>query len=897
MANVRAGVAYVDVRLGDVSKLKAELLASFAAMGKEIADKLGTELEKNAPKAQAARVGQTLGKTTSTEMSKAFFRDSSSSFGGALRAMATGQFRAAGRLFREGGAALGLGFRSGLETSMRGVRTAFMRGIEALPGLATRIASSTGRAFSTIGSAVTRASAQIDAFSKKLGFLAFQFQNLGLLGTVAFTAPVVAVAGLGAAIGINVASQIENATAALKFLLPKGYDLEALLNRLRKVAQESPVFDTADLIQFTQTFTAAGVEIGKTERFLKAFANVALVTGTDTQHAELAIRAITQAFGKGKLQAEELTQQLAEAMPSAMKIIRDQLGVTQAELVKMVSQGKITGDDLIAIFTKVGESKQFLEGAASGAQTLSGRWQELKETVTNQLGLIFLENADKIKQGIDELGPLISKLIEDSKPIFEDMVDGFVTLVRKIQELVTWYKNLSPSQQDFIKKLALVVIAAGPVIAILGTLGAAVAGIGAGIAAISNPVGLVIIAIVALVAAMVFLWKTSDTLREKVKALWDSFFQNIVVPFKGPLMDTWNDIKKAWSDFVKLFNDGSESSAQRMQYLKTIFVSAALVIGAVFAVVIGVLRGVVGAIGPIVAAILSFVGGIIKILTGLVNFIVGVFTGDWSKAWKGIQEIWDGLWDAIIGTLYNVGKAIVKFIEGLVKGIAGFFKWLYNLLVGNSIIPDMVNAIIRWFNTLVSRGMAIIRGLGNFFRSFYSAYIAPFVNGIRNGINLAVSAFTNLVSRIRSTLSSFGSSLYSAGRNIIQGLINGITSMAGAVASKAKSVVTGAIEAAQNALRLGSPSKVFIEIGRQTMAGLTIGIDRSSDDPRDAMMRATRGIIPAVSPDYGDRGRLPFDGSGPSSALNIENYWAKDDDPYKVAEDWYFLVQSRGATA
>lgn len=898
MANVRAGVAYVDVRLGDVSKLKAELLASFAKLGREVSKQLGEQIEKNVPTTQARNAGTQIGKVTASEMSKAFFADSKQSFAAGIRAIATGQIRTAASLFRQGGAALGLGLRSGLEGTIKGIPGFLQKTLNPLGNLLQNIGAKASAGFSRIRTVVSESSAALDTFSKKIGFLAFQMQNLGVVASLAFTAPVAAILTFGAAIGIQTAAQIEQATAALDFLLPKGYDLEALLGRLQVIAQKSPIFGTADLIQFTQTFVAAGVEIGRTERFLKAFANVALVTGTDTQRATLAIRAITQAFGKGKLQAEELTQQLAEAMPSAMKIIREQLGVTQKELVEMVKEGKISGDDLINIFTKVGESKQFLEGAAAGANTLMGKWNELKESVTNQLGKIFLENADDIKEGIDRVGPLLSQLITDSKPLFKGLVDGFVSAIEKVKELVGWYKQLSPQQQDLVKKLAAIAVAAGPAIIVLGTLGMAVGGIAAGIAALANPVGLAIVAVAALAVGLVLLWKKSETLRAKVTELWDTFYNKVVVPFKGPLADSFKQVQEAWNKFIAIFTSGSDQADAKVKFLIGVLKSAGITIGIIFSVIVGIIRGSVAAFGSVFTAVASFVGGVIKIISGLVTFVTGVFTGDWKQALDGIGQIWDGLWDAIVGTMVNGGQAVLKFIGGFVKGFVDFFKWMYNVIIGNSIVPDLVNGVIKWFQRLVSAGLSIFRSLGSFIIGFYNAYVAPMINRIRAGVSNVIATFTDLKNRVISVVKSLGSSLYGAGADLIRGLINGIKSMASTVARAAGDVVGNAISAAKKKLGIGSPSKVFMSIGEDTILGFSIGIEKNADKPKNAFPDPKDFAPSPFSPDYGDRGRPPFESSmagGP--ALNIENYYSKDEDPYRQAEDWYFLIQSRGATA
>ncbi|MGH3921344.1 MAG: phage tail protein [Pseudonocardiaceae bacterium] len=79
--------------------------------------------------------------------------------------------------------------------------------------------------------------------------------------------------------------------------------------------------------------------------------------------------------------------------------------------------------------------------------------------------------------------------------------------------------------------------------------------------------------------------------------------------------------------------------------------------------------------------------------------------------------------------------------------------------------------------------------------------------------------------------------LFRVGGDMIRGFIDGIKSAAGAVVQAARDVVSGAVRGAQDALKTGSPSKVFASLGRDTMAGYLIGL-RERLAPMIAEVRA-----------------------------------------------------------
>lgn len=80
-----------------------------------------------------------------------------------------------------------------------------------------------------------------------------------------------------------------------------------------------------------------------------------------------------------------------------------------------------------------------------------------------------------------------------------------------------------------------------------------------------------------------------------------------------------------------------------------------------------------------------------------------------------------------------------------------------------------------------------------------------------------------------------GVDLRSIGSNMIAGLVAGIKNAAGAVISAITGVVGSAIAAASNLLRIGSPSKVFEDIGQYTGEGFAGGIEDTTDAAHGAI--------------------------------------------------------------
>ena len=100
------------------------------------------------------------------------------------------------------------------------------------------------------------------------------------------------------------------------------------------------------------------------------------------------------------------------------------------------------------------------------------------------------------------------------------------------------------------------------------------------------------------------------------------------------------------------------------------------------------------AFDTVFSAIGDVIEGLMKTLGGVIDFIAGVFTGDWSKAWQGIQDIFKGIWDALVGIVKVPINLIIDLINGLVGGIVSGVNAVIKAINSiNFTVPDWVPGI------------------------------------------------------------------------------------------------------------------------------------------------------------------------------------------------------------
>lgn len=178
---------------------------------------------------------------------------------------------------------------------------------------------------------------------------------------------------------------------ALTSILRDGALAATQFDETRREAQRLGL-DVMDTVDSFRGLANAGFDIATARDLVRMSADLQAVTGS-AESAKFALRAITQIQMKGRLQAEEVTGQLAEHGVSADEVYRvlgKTLGKTRKEILAMQKAGEITADIAIpailqAVRNQLGKQKsgEFAAGIAGG--TLGGLGRQLVAMWDNAL--------------------------------------------------------------------------------------------------------------------------------------------------------------------------------------------------------------------------------------------------------------------------------------------------------------------------------------------------------------------------------------------------------------------------------------------------------------------------------------------------------------------------------
>ena len=177
---------------------------------------------------------------------------------------------------------------------------------------------------------------------------------------------------------------------------------------------------------------------------------------------------------------------------------------------------------------------------------------------------------------------------------------------------------------------------------------------------------------------------------------------------------------------------------------------------------------------------------------------------------------------------------------GVLVGLLG--SWATNAINGaKAAFVTGLGTIVYDFAATPARIMGAISVLVGLLRNWATTTIDGAKMAFVIGIGRIISEFRQLPTKIVAALGNAAGRLAAVGRDMIQGLINGIKSKAAEVAGAARSVVSQAISAAKAALKINSPSKVFIGLGESTGEGYVIGMEHM----RSGVDKTARKLVAA----------------------------------------------------
>ena len=303
-------------------------------------------------------------------------------------------------------------------------------------------------------------------------------------------------------------------------------------------------------------------------------------------------------------------------------------------------------------------------------------------------------------------------------------------LAEKVQEVIGKFSGFSDGQ----KKAA---VAAGAVVAVLGPMLITIGRISQGIAALmkikgvwtaatkiatavqwalnaamnANPIGLIILAIAALVTGIIYLWKNCDAFREGVIRIWEAIKKAFFTAFdaiKGFFTET---LPNAFNKVVDFFKNNWKAL---LQFILNPFAGA-------------------------FKLIYENCEGFRDFIDNLVAKIKGFF-----------QNLWDGV-KSTFSDMVEFVKSIIRAAIGIVVSLAGgikqaftsaveFVKSVFRAVIG--IVTSLADGVKRAFMRVTDFVKSVFREIIGFIIGFFAAFGIDIVAVFKNTWDAIVNVFS-----------------------------------------------------------------------------------------------------------------------------------------------------------
>lgn len=194
---------------------------------------------------------------------------------------------------------------------------------------------------------------------------------------------------------------------------------------------------SGDYNKLISGLTGSGVSLGESQKVFSGFAELARVNKLDKTTQNRLFRALSQVAGKGKLQAEELTSQIAEALPGGTALFAqayqaqlkakgqggEKTGASAIQqLLADMKKGKVTSDILTYAGTAASDRAN-AGGALTSAQEASQAQQARFQNTISDLAVVASNSG--VEEGFARIFKTLSQGLESSAGLVESLSQGF----------------------------------------------------------------------------------------------------------------------------------------------------------------------------------------------------------------------------------------------------------------------------------------------------------------------------------------------------------------------------------------------------------------------------------------------------------------------------------------
>ena len=542
--------------------------------------------------------------------------------------------------------------------------------------------------------------------------------------------------------GTDAKKAVELVARAMNNAGIKSENYSEILDQLAKASQTSGI--SVDKLAETLTKNGAtmrqlGFNTDETIAMLAQFE----AAGVNSETALAGLKTAVKNWANEGKNANDEFHNVVDAIRNAP----DEISGTQAafdafgnkagtELAEAIRTGKFAYDEYLAdLAASQGTVNATYEETQDGADKAKLAVQNMKTTAAELVNNFLEKYSPQIEKAIEAVTKTLDKLAPKVEAGIQWLIDNLPLIEAGVVGIATAFAAWKITGIITAVTTALAGMSAAEVVAAAKTwlLNAAMA---------ANPIGLVVTAIAALVAAFVVLWNKSEKFRNFWKGLWKEI-KATVEKYIGAVVDffknAWERIKLVWSVvsafFEAIWNGIKAIFEPVIDWFKEKFENAWNAIKAVWLFVH------------------TFFEEIWNNIKAIFEPVIDWFKEKFETAWNTIKAIWTvvteffgDIWNGIKETFSSVGDWFSEKFETAVNNIKAVFSVIKNFFSGVwDGIKSVFGGVADWFHDVFSKAWQKVKDVfstgGKIFTGIKDGIVNAFktvVNGIIRGINKVI---------------------------------------------------------------------------------------------------------------------------------------------------------------
>lgn len=565
-----------------------------------------------------------------------------------------------------------------------------------------------------------------------------------------------------------------------------GYSTEEVDRSMNKLTDGIDGLPTSldEIVASTQQLAISTGSLDKGTDTAIALNNAMLASGSSSADAARGIEQYRQMLARGEVDMQSW-RSVQDTMPVAMdKVAKsfEDRGVTSVnELYDALKAGNITFDEFNDRLIELNEGVDgFAELAKKNSAGIQTSFANIKTAVVKGLANVITaidegmqnaglgsiaENFDKIKGAVN----VAFKAITDSIPpaisfltTLWDTIKPFLPLIMAVIGYISIYQGVMGTARKAVELYN----GAQKMMNVLMNL---------------NPIGLVIAAVIALVAGFIYLWNTSEGFRNFWIGLWEGI-QSVVGAAVDWIVSAWEGVAEffsnAWNGTVEASKKAAEGAKQAWQNTKQWFAD--------------LWQGIKDSASDMwqgtKQAFSDGVDSIVSVWDGITQWFSDLWNGIKSTVTSIVQGIADGIMSRFGTLVYGVRNAFIHmsfFLRTLWTNLAKIAGQIFEIMKNVILAPvlfvtslisggweEAKNNMIGIWNNIQTAALEIWASIKAIFDSFLVNTQMAFLN-IWNGIKEALAYIWTTIQTIATeTFNSMVAFFVETWTNIKQGTID-----------------------------------------------------------------------------------------------------------------------------